>query len=131
MKKSVTILALTLVLALPTVNASNFEKPVTISTIVENPAEVSALAMAAAKGDVEKVKMLLKNGVDVNQKSNGMLPIHYAAKYNRVDVIKVLITAGSKILETSDSGLTALRYAEKSKATEAALFLKRFKSEMS
>ena len=65
--------------------------------------------------------------MDVNTKSNGMMPIHYAAKYNRVELIKVLITAGSKIHESCDSGYTALRLAEKANATDAALFLKRFK----
>ncbi|SHG59904.1 ankyrin repeat domain-containing protein [Winogradskyella jejuensis] len=127
MKKSVTVLALALCLSLPTVNASNFENLPESLTIVENTIEVSALCTAAAKGDVEKVKQLLQNGVDVNVKSNGMLPIHYAARFNRVDVIKVLITSGSEIHTTCDKGLTALRHAEKTNAKEAAQFLKRFK----
>ena len=127
MKKSVTVLALALCLSLPTVNASNFENLPESLTIVENTIEVSALCTAAAKGDVEKVKQLLQNGVDVNVKSNGMLPIHYAARFNRVDVIKVLITSGSEIHTTCDKGLTPLRHAEKTNAKEAAQFLKRFK----
>ncbi|MBT8244060.1 MAG: ankyrin repeat domain-containing protein [Winogradskyella sp.] len=65
--------------------------------------------------------------MDVNEKSNGMMPIHYAARYNRVEVIKVLITAGSKIHATCDKGLTAVSHAEKTNAAEAAQFLKRFK----
>jgi ankyrin repeat protein len=65
---------------------------------------------------------------DVNAKSNGMQPIHYAAKYNRVDLIKVLITAGSEIHTPCDKGYTALRHAKKAKANDAAQFLKRFKN---
>jgi hypothetical protein len=42
-------------------------------------------------------------------------------------MIKVLITAGSEIHSPCDKGLTALRHAEKTNATEAAQFLKRFK----
>jgi len=127
MKKSVTVLALALSLAIPTMNASNSEISSTPLSMVEVNAEVSPLCQAAAKGDTEKVKQLLSNGLDVNQKSNGMMPIHYAAKYNRVDVIKVLITAGSEIHKTCDKGLTAVRHAEKTNAKEAAQFLKRFK----
>lgn len=127
MKKSVTILALALCLTLPNLNASNFETTTNVVTVVNPTEKVDALSMAAIKGDVEKVKMLLKNGMNVNAKSNGMLPIHYAARYNRVEVIKVLITAGSKIHRTCDKGLTPLRHAEKTNASEAAEFLIRFK----
>jgi len=127
MKKSVAVLALALSLSFPTLNASNFETlPITIS-VVENNAKVSPLCMAVAKGDIEKVKQLLNNGINVNQKSNGMQPIHYAARHNRVDIIKVLITAGSDIHTPCDKGFTAVRHAEKTNATEAAEFLKRFK----
>jgi ankyrin repeat protein len=86
---------------------------------------VSPLCTAVARGDIEKVEQLINNGVDVNQKSNGMLPIHYAAKFNRVEIIKLLITAGSEIHSFSDDGLTAIRYAEKTNAKEALSFLKR------
>jgi len=127
MKKSVTVLALALCLSIPTVNASNLENvSETIDVITPTP-KVNALCEAALKGDLEKVKMLINNGVDVNQKSNGMLPIHYAARYNRVEVIKTLITSGSKIHARCDKGFTALRHAEKTNAKEAADLLKRFK----
>ena len=56
-----------------------------------------------------------------------MLPIHYAAKYNRVDAMRVLIKAGSKIHSPCDKGYTALKYAKLSKAKDAEQFLKRFK----
>ncbi|GGI56776.1 ankyrin repeat domain-containing protein [Winogradskyella haliclonae] len=127
MKKSVAVLALALSLSLPTVNASNLENVSTPLTVVEESPKVSPICVAAAKGDIEKLKQLINNGVSVNQKSNGMLPIHYAAKFNRVEVIKVLITSGSEIHTTCDKGLTALRHAEKTNAKEAAQFLKRFK----
>lgn len=127
MKKSVAVLALALSLSIPTVNASNFEILSSSIFLAEENTNVSALCTAVAKGEIEKVKQLLNNGVDVNKKSNGMLPIHYAARHNRVDIIKVLITAGSDIHTTCDKGLTAMRHAEKTNATEAAEFLKRFK----
>ena len=73
------------------------------------------------------VKTLIKQGADVNAKSNGLCPIHYAAKYNRVELIKVLITAGADVHKPCDLGYSALKHAEKTNATEAAQFLKRFK----
>ncbi|RED47151.1 ankyrin repeat protein [Winogradskyella eximia] len=127
MKKSTVVLALALAFSISNLNASNEiltseTKEVSVQTV-----EVSPLCKAVATGNTEEVKRLINNGVDVNTKSNGMMPIHYAAKYNRVELIKVLITAGSKIHESCDSGYTALRLAEKANATDAALFLKRFK----
>ena len=127
MKKSVTVLALALGLSFVTVNATNLELNSETIEVSASESKVSPLCVAAAKGDIEKVKQLINNGVDVNKKSNGMLPIHYAAKFNRVDVIKLLITGGSEIHATCDKGYTALRHAEKTNATDAASFLKRFK----
>lgn len=127
MKKSVTVLALALSLSIPTLNASNPEILSTPISVVEDNTNVSALCTAVAKGEIEKVKQLLNNGVDVNKKSNGMQPIHYAARHNRVDIIKVLITAGSDIHTPCDKGYSAIRHAQKTNAVEAAEFLKRFK----
>ncbi|WP_375235706.1 ankyrin repeat domain-containing protein [Winogradskyella sp.] len=127
MKKSVTVLALALSLSIPTLNASNPEILSTPISLVEDNTNVSALCTAVAKGEIEKVKQLLNNGVDVNKKSNGMQPIHYAARHNRVDIIKVLITAGSDIHTPCDKGYSAIRHAQKTNAVEAAEFLKRFK----
>ncbi|WP_295834521.1 ankyrin repeat domain-containing protein [uncultured Winogradskyella sp.] len=127
MKKSVTVLALALSLSIPTLNASNPEILSTPISVVEDNTNVSALCTAVAKGEIEKVKQLLNNGVDVNKKSNGMQPIHYAARHNRVDIIKVLITAGSDIHTPCDKGYSAISHAQKTNAVEAAEFLKRFK----
>ena len=127
MKKSVTVLALALSLSIPTLNASNPEILSTPISVVEDNTNVSALCIAVAKGEIEKVKQLLNNGVDVNKKSNGMQPIHYAARHNRVDIIKVLITAGSDIHTSCGKGYSAIRHAQKTNAVEAAEFLKRFK----
>jgi ankyrin repeat protein len=127
MKKSVVILALALGFSTVTVNALNFETTSDLIEVKANDSRVSPLCAAVAKGDLTSVKQLIKQGADVNEKSNGMLPIHYAAKYNRVDAIKVLITAGSEIHTRCDKGYTALKHAEKTQAKDAAKFLKRFK----
>ncbi|WP_407556171.1 ankyrin repeat domain-containing protein [Winogradskyella sp. 4-2091] len=127
MKKSVVVLALALGFSISNLNASNVILSSNVNDVIVQTVEVSPLCKAVATGNTEEVKKLIKNGVDVNAKSNGMMPIHYAAKYNRVDLIKVLITAGSEIHSTCDKGYSALTLAKKANAKEAALFLKRFK----
>jgi len=127
MKKSVVVLALALGLSIPNLNASNKILTSNLNEVIIKTVEVSPLCKAVATGNLEEVNKLIKAGADVNAKSNGMMPIHYAAKYNRVEFIKVLITAGSEIHTPCDKGYTALRHAKKAKANNAAQFLKRFK----
>lgn len=91
---------------------------------------VSPLSKAVATGNLAEVEKLIKASADVNAKSNGMQLIHYAAQYNRVNLIKVLITVGSEIHTPCDQGYTALGYAKNAKAEDAELFLKRFKKKI-
>lgn len=128
MKKSVVVLALALGFSISSLNASNEILTSDINEVIVKTVEVSPLCKAVATGNLEEVNKLIKAGTDVNAKSNGMMPIHYAAKYNRVEIIKALITGGSKIHATCDLGYTALGHAKKSKAVDAEQFLKRFKN---
>jgi len=128
MKKSAVVIALALGFSISNLNASN-------EILSSNPAvetlksvEVSPLCKAVATGNLTEVNKLIKAGADVSAKSNGMMPIHYAAKYNRVEIIKALITAGSEIHKPCDHGYTALRHAKKANAIDAENFLKRFKN---
>lgn len=127
MKKSAVVLALALGFSICNLNASNEILTSDNDEVITKTFEVSPLCRAVATGNVDEVNKLIKAGADVNAKSNGMMPIHYAAKYNRVGLIKVLITAGSEIHTPCDLGYTALNHAENAKAKDAALFLKRFK----
>ena len=127
MKKSTVILALALGVSICNLNALNDTTTILKTETVETTQEISPLCKAVATGDVEVVKNFIASGADLNVKSKGMLPIHYAAKYNRVDIIKMLITAGSDVHSKCDKGYTALKHAEITKAKDAASFLKRFK----
>lgn len=128
MKKTVAILALALGLSISNVNATTSEFSSDSIELNIKESKVSPLCAAIAKGDVDKVKVYLDQGADLTAKSNGMLPIHYAAKYNRVEIIKLLITAGSEIHVKCDKGYLPVKHAQLTKATEAEQFLKRFKS---
>ncbi|MEM9680365.1 MAG: ankyrin repeat domain-containing protein [Bacteroidota bacterium] len=127
MKKTVVILAIALGFSFTNLNATNDLSTSEAIEVAENNFKTSPLCLAVAKGDIEGVKKLIELGENVNKKSNGMLPIHYAAKYNRTEIMKLLITAGSEIYTTCDKGLTPLRHAELSNATEAARLLKSLK----
>ena len=127
MKKSVVVFALALGFSISNLNASNEILTSKANESIVKTVEVSPLCKAVATGNLVEVNRLIKNGVDVNAKSNGMMPIHYAAKFNRVEIIKALITAGSEIHKPCDLGYTALRHAQKSKAIDAEMFLRRFK----
>ena len=128
MKKTVIVLALALGFSISNVNASNALLTSELNNAIVKTVEVSPLCKAVATGNLDEVNKLIKAGADVNAKSNGMMPIHYAAKYNRVEIIKVLITAGSKIHRSCDNGYSAIKHAQKSKAKDAEMFLKRFKN---
>jgi len=85
---------------------------------------VSPLCLAISKGDIETVKKFIELGSDVNEKSRGMTPLMYAARYNKVEIIKLLIANGAKLKAKDDKGFTALKHAELSNATEAAAVIK-------
>jgi uncharacterized protein len=80
--------------------------------------EISQLGKAAMKGDVEQVRSLLATGASVNEKSLGMTPAMYAARYNRAEVLKVLILNKANLNIKSDQGYTVKEYAEMSGATD-------------
>ncbi|NRR91111.1 ankyrin repeat domain-containing protein [Winogradskyella undariae] len=128
MRKLLVVLTLAIGFSVSNLNAFNEIKPLDKNEVIDKKGDIAALCKAVAKGNLEEVNKLIKSGVDVNEKSNGLMPIHYAAKYNRVEIIKVLITAGSEIHKPCDMGYTALNYAKKSNAKEAELFLMRFKN---
>ena len=127
MRKSTVILALALGFSISNLNATNDILVSNANEVTVKVLEVSPLCKAVATGNVDEVNRLIKAGAAVNAKSNGMMPIHYAAKYNRVELIKILITAGSEIHKPCEQGYTALGHAQNAKATDAAQFLKRFK----
>jgi len=118
MKKTIIYLSLALVVFsnVAIANATEVVKP----AFAKEFKNATPLATAIAKGDVETVKKFIEYGADVNEKSNGMTPLMVAARYNQVEIIKLLLSKGANLKLTDDKGLSALRYAELSNATQAA-----------
>ena len=86
--------------------------------------KVNSFCVSIALGDIETVQKLLELGEDVNQTSNGMTPLMYAAKYNRTEILKILIEKGANLKAKSDRRMTALQYAKLHGANDAAAILK-------
>jgi ankyrin repeat protein len=80
--------------------------------------EISSLCKAAMKGDIEQVRSLIALGEELNEKSLGLTPAMYAARYNRAEVLKVLLLNGANLNIKSDKGYTAKEYAEMSNAKD-------------
>ncbi|TSE07451.1 MULTISPECIES: ankyrin repeat domain-containing protein [Aquimarina] len=83
--------------------------------------------MAIVKGDVEVVKKMIELGSDVNEKWDGMTPLMYAARYNRVEIIKILVKKGANVKTKDPKGYTAMKFAKLSNAKEAIALLETLK----
>lgn len=119
MKKTI-IIAAAFVFSLTSVNAMTTTDTLTTPTTfkVQPTYNVSAFCVAVVKGDVATVKKLIELGEDVNKMSQGMTPAMYAAKFNRVEVLKVLIAEGANLKKRSTKGKTAKQYAKLTNAKD-------------
>ena len=118
MKKTIIISAMALCVSFGTIHAKTGTTNIK-NFAVESPFKVNSFCVSIAKGDLETVKTLLTRGEDVNQKSDGMTPVMYAAKYNRTEILELLIASGADLKAKSDKGYTALKYAELHGAKDA------------
>ncbi|MFX0557364.1 ankyrin repeat domain-containing protein [Maribacter sp. CXY002] len=91
-------------------NALNYETKVI---------EISSFCKAIMQGDFVTVKRMIELGEDVNQKSLGMTPAMFAARYNKADVLQLLIDNGANLKMKSNQGFSVKKYAEIANATDA------------
>ncbi len=96
-------------------SCSSFEKP-----------DVENIFSAVANGDTDAVRHYIVDlGVDVNSRDgNSLTPLHYSAKFNQVDVARLLIELGAKADITNNCGKTPLQVAEKHGRDEIAKLIK-------
>lgn len=123
MKKTIIISAIALCFSIVSVHATSLNSNVKIYETTTS-FKVNSFCVSIAKGDIETVKKLIKRGEDINKKSNGMTPVMYAAKFNRTEVLKLLISQGANLKVKSDKGMTAAKYAELHGATGAHKIIK-------
>ena len=123
MKKSIIISAIALCFSLGTVNATSLTS--TDYTLVNvRYFKVNSFCVSIALGDIDTVMKLLSLGEDVNQVSNGMTPAMYAAKFNRTEILELLIIHGADLKAKNSKKMTAAKYAKIHGATDAAVIIK-------
>ncbi|MCC9065628.1 ankyrin repeat domain-containing protein [Flavobacterium piscisymbiosum] len=126
MKKSVIILGLALAMSTQVSKASNIRQ--LVKDPIDSPAnEVSSLHYAVCEGDIEKVKKLIEYGTNVNKLVRDMSPLMLAARFNKFEIIKVLLASGANPRIENEKGLRAINFAEYAKATESIAILKNAK----
>jgi len=89
--------------------------------------DVSPFCQSISKNDIETVKKLIKLGENVNKFSFGKSPLMYAARYNRIEMINLLVENGADIKAIDEHGNRASEYAKRSGAVEAYELLKEMK----
>ena len=124
MRKTVFIIAVAMGLTAPYSYATNRTLTSNHSLEVTKQSEISPFCMSIVKGDFETVKKLIGLGVDINGESLGLTPAMYAAKFNKVEILKFLVEHGADLKKKSDKGFTAKRYAQLSNAQDALEYLK-------
>jgi tetratricopeptide (TPR) repeat protein len=72
------------------------------------------LHSACAQGDLNKVKSLLAQGVDVNESdANQQTPIYKAIDNRNVEIVKLLIKNGAKVSRGDSERLTPIAHADR------------------
>nr|WP_321231786.1 ankyrin repeat domain-containing protein [uncultured Psychroserpens sp.] len=124
MKKSAVIIAIALGFSFTSLNATNeIASTSNYETVAVAKGAVNPFCMSIVKGDFETVEKLIALGQDVNKKSNGLTPAMYAAKFNRVDILKLLVEKGAKLQLRSEKGMTAEQYAKLSNAKDILAYI--------
>ena len=99
-------------------NNTNLDDLSANSTLVISDG-LNSFCKAIVKGDIETVQKLISLGEDVNQKSLGMTPAIVAARYNKAEILELLIAHGANLKIKSDKGYTAMKTAKMSNAVDA------------
>ncbi|OAO16954.1 ankyrin repeat protein [Blastocystis sp. ATCC 50177/Nand II] len=80
------------------------------------------IQIAAGDGDFEKVKAFLDQGVSPNtQDQAGYSPMHAAASYGNVDILKLLISRGGNVMLKDIDGDTPLHVCEDRECAEVLM----------
>ncbi|MGB5666272.1 MAG: ankyrin repeat domain-containing protein [Maribacter sp.] len=128
MRKSVIVFGILFSVMFNNANANSNPTDNKVRSIKRTTNNVAPISLAVAENDYRTVKKFIELGsdIEVKDKTMGMTPIMYAARYNNVELLQLLVANGANLREKSKLGLTATEYAELSNAHEAVAFLKSF-----
>ena len=89
-----------------------------------------SLLSSAANDKIDRVKMLIDAGANIESKSlSGLTPLLYAARYGHKDVAEILLKAGANINAEDNDGWNALHYAIHHKRKDLEILLKKYGAE--
>lgn len=128
MKKTVIITVIALGISFTSLKASTSNVDSNVLEFVNPDPAISPFCMSIVKGDLVTVKKLIGLGADINAKSGGLTPAMYAAKFNKVEILKLLVANGANLKARSEKGYKAIKYAELSNAKEALAYLEGLES---
>lgn len=90
-------------------------------------AEINPFCKAIIQGDIATVETMIELGEDVNRKSLGKTPLIYAARYNKAEILQLLLDNGADPAIRCDRGYSPMKHAKLSGATAAMEVLRDFK----
>lgn len=125
MRKTILTVAAAFMVAVTGLSAKEISATTDVPAITKSikNVDITSFCKAIVKGDYNTVKSLVDLGEDVNQKSLGMTPAMFAARYNKAEILELLIENGADLQIKSDKGFSVKRYAELSNATDALAVL--------
>ncbi|KAF8417411.1 ankyrin repeat-containing domain protein [Tirmania nivea] len=95
-----------------------------ISIDAENSYGETALHVAAAKGHIGRVKVLIEKGATIDAiTKNDWTALHVASRNGHIEVMKVLLDRGANIDATDKDNWTALHLAAESSHMEVVIML--------
>ena len=123
MKKTILILAACMLMASGLLAETRSSNNLWATTHVVE-VELSTFCRAIMQGDIDTVKRLIELGADVNKKSLGMTPVIFAARYNKAEVLKLLISNGADLTKKCNKGWAIQKHAKLSNAQDVLAILK-------
>jgi ankyrin repeat protein len=75
--------------------------------------DISPIAVAAISGRTDLVALFIQYGADVNLRSAGLRPLHFAARDGRAAVARILLANGADPNAETPDGETAAQLAER------------------
>ena len=83
-----------------------------VELLVSRGAKISSLHLAAHRGDIDKVRDSLKEGINVDARDEaGQTPLYYAASAGQMHIAEFLISKGAEVDAKDKIGDTPLYYA--------------------
>ena len=123
MKKTVLSLGMAMAFLCAVPSAIANENSKNVEGVTLHSVAAASFCKAIIKGDINRVQEMIDAGENLDKKYLGKTPLHYAARYNRPEILKLLIKKGANLKKRCDQGFTVKKYAEMANAAEVIAIL--------